>query len=229
MESGEPQQSAGSQEAGAKTGSEANLPRKEREKAQHRGDILRAAEGLLSKKSYAEIGVQEIADAAEFSVGYLYKLFSNKEGIFESLIREKQEEIAGLIDRCLSEPVGVEDRLRNFVQGVFEWLHKNPAYTSSSVRELMFMSCTMPGLAAEFSLRDAQHAARMKRLFIEGIQGGTFREEDPEIMAKTLKVLMKGFIQEDLLHGREKTDWTEYAPIVLRIFMRAFGPEGGRT
>ena len=58
MESGEPQQSAGSQEAGAKTGSEANLPRKEREKAQHRGDILRAAEGLLSKKSYAEIGVQ---------------------------------------------------------------------------------------------------------------------------------------------------------------------------
>ncbi len=209
--------------------SDAGLPRKEREKAQHRNDILRAAEGLLSKRSYAEIGVQEIADAAEFSVGYLYKLFTSKEEIFESLIREKHEEIGRLLDGFLSQPVGVEERLHNVVHGIFEWLNRNPAYTSSSVRELMFMSCVLPGYAAEYSLRDAQHSARMKDLFTEGIRAGFFGKEDPEIMSRTLRALMKGFIQEDLFHGRERTDWREYAPVVMRIFMRAFGPEGGRT
>jgi TetR/AcrR family transcriptional regulator len=226
MESEESQRSAGNEETGPDTRSDANLPRKEREKARHRRDVLRAAENLLSKKSYAEISVQEIAEAAEFSVGYLYKLFLSKEDIFESLIRSKHEEIAGLIDGFLSEPVGVEERLSNFVHGTFEWLNRNPAYTSSSARELMLISCTLPGLAAEFSLRDAQHDARLKNLFSEGIREGIFGGEDPGIMAKILKVLMKGFIQEDLVHERRKVDWTEYAPVILRIFMRAFAPEG---
>ena len=228
MESEEPQRRREPGEADRQVQSGVVLPRKEREKARHRLEILRAAEQLLMTKPYAEIGVQEIADTAEFSVGYLYKLFQSKEGIFESLIRSKHEEIAGVIAELLSKPVGVEERLRDFVHGMFEWLNRNPAYTSSSVRDLMLISCTLPGLAAEFSLRAAQHDAQMRDLLSEGIREGVFRAGDPVIMAKTLKALMKGFIQEDLVRGRQKVDWTEYAPIILRIFMRAFGPEKGQ-
>jgi TetR/AcrR family transcriptional regulator len=204
------------------------LPRKERERERHRRELLESAERLLERKTYFEIGVQEIAEEAEFSVGYVYKLFPSKEEIFGTLIRIKHEEMSRILDHHLSEPVGVEARLRNLVHGLFAWLNENPAYTSSSVRELLLLSSLLPGLAAETALWDARNAPKMTSLFAEGISQGVFGEEDPEIMAKALKVLMQGFILEDLLHGRENTDWTDYVPIVLRIFMRAFAAEGGR-
>jgi TetR/AcrR family transcriptional regulator len=207
-----------------------SLPRKEREKARHRREVLRAAERLLCTRSYTEIGVQEIAEAAEFSVGYLYRLFPSKEDIFASLIRLRHDELSRLTDGCLEREGNAEERLRDFVYAVFDWLQQNPGYTSSTVRELLLISCVLPGLATEFALWDAKAAARTRSLFEDGIREGVFGEhEDPEIMAKTLKVLMKGLILEDLFHGREKADWTEYTPIVMRIMMRAFGPEGGRT
>ena len=57
------------------------LPRKERELKRHQAELLQATENLLARKRLHEITVQDIAAESEFSVGYIYKLFPNKEEI----------------------------------------------------------------------------------------------------------------------------------------------------
>jgi|GEM_PF-3134334 len=202
--------------------------RKDRERERHRQEVIEAAARLLERKSYLEIGVQEIAENAEFSVGYLYKLFASKEEIFESLLRQLHRQLERILDEQVSKPGSASDRLRSLVYEIFAWMNENPAYTWCTPRELMMISNLLPGLVVEFAMWEARFQARVRALFEDGIREGVFRDEDPRVMDRTLKALMKGFVFDDLTCGRVQEDWTEYAPIILRIFMRAFAPEGGQ-
>ena len=210
-------------------GPAARASRKERERERHRMEVLAAAETLLTRKSYSEISVQEIAETAEFSVGYLYKIFSSKEEIFESLLRALSMEICEVVDAHMSIPGNAVEKLRSFIYGTFDWMNDHPAYTCSSVREMIMISPILPGMVAHIGLVEARSRTAMARLFEEGIREGLFRDADPQIMARTIKILMKGFVMEDLVIEQEMRDWTVYAPIILDIFMRAFGPEGGSS
>ena len=61
------------------TGSGEALTRREREKAAHRHEILQAAERVFAEKGFECATVEEIARAADFSVGAIYTFFENKE------------------------------------------------------------------------------------------------------------------------------------------------------
>ena len=62
------------------------MPRRERERAQHRCEILDAAERVFVSKGYEAATVEEIAKGAEFSVGTLYQFFAGKRELYECVI-----------------------------------------------------------------------------------------------------------------------------------------------
>ncbi len=59
--------------------------RRERERAERRANILRAAEKLFFSKGFAETTMGEIAAEAELSKGTLYLYFKNKDELFLAL------------------------------------------------------------------------------------------------------------------------------------------------
>ena len=59
--------------------------RKEREKQQRANDILEAARMLFETKGFLNTTLQDVAKAAEISVGLIYRYFESKEDIFASL------------------------------------------------------------------------------------------------------------------------------------------------
>ena len=65
----------------------AELPRKEREKLQHKEEILTVALKLFSDRGFHNVSMQEIAEESEFSVGTLYKFFESKESLFAALMK----------------------------------------------------------------------------------------------------------------------------------------------
>jgi TetR/AcrR family transcriptional regulator len=67
------------------------LPRRERENLRQREEILQAALRLFSDKGYNNVSMHEIAKEAEFGMGTLYKLFTNKEDLYRALIMEVAE------------------------------------------------------------------------------------------------------------------------------------------
>lgn len=60
--------------------------RKERERAQHRRDILDVAVVAFAELGFHQTTMQMIADRAEFSVGYLYKHFAGKDEMYQEMI-----------------------------------------------------------------------------------------------------------------------------------------------
>ena len=60
--------------------------RREKERLWHRRLILEAAEELFSSRGYHATSVRQIAQKAEFSVGFLYNMFENKEDLYHRLV-----------------------------------------------------------------------------------------------------------------------------------------------
>ena len=201
------------------------LSRKERERAMHRDQILDAARNLLGKKPYTEITVQEIAADAEFSVGYIYKIFESKEDIYVTLVRDQGDSLLRIVEREMGARGGFEERLSNLVNGIFDWLDSNP-FTATHMNETQCLAHALPRLAAVHAEREEHLQEKAYAFFREGLQAGVI-QGDLDIMMRTLRALIWGFIGEDLLHGIKSRKWTEYAPVVVRVFMRAFAPEGG--
>ena len=204
------------------------LSRKEREKERHRQDVFQTAEMLLTRKSYREITMQEIAAETEFSVGYLYRLFPNKESIFISLLRHKHESLMTVIEKNLQAPLECEKRLSNVVYAIFAWLNENMVYATSSLRDLHALAHTHAGMSSDWLRYQKVMRERFEAFFNEAIQEGTLTEEEPHLISKTLRAIMWGFLREGLLYEGGKKDWTEDAPTVVRIMMKAFSPEKGQ-
>ena len=76
--------------------SETGLSRRDREREQHRVDILDAAERVFVQDGFAT-KIESIAKAAEYSVGSLYNFFPSKEELFKNvLLRISQLRIEGV-------------------------------------------------------------------------------------------------------------------------------------
>jgi len=81
--------------------------RRDRERDNHRREILEAAERVFVSKGYEAATVEEIAREAEFAVGTLYNFFEGKEALF-----------LAVADRIL------EDLATRFDEEVAPWLHQ---------------------------------------------------------------------------------------------------------
>ncbi|MFZ1946077.1 MAG: TetR/AcrR family transcriptional regulator [bacterium] len=215
---------AGSTRGGSEGGE--HLPRKERERIMHRDAILDAARDLLTVKPYDQITVQEIAAKSEFSVGYIYKVFDSKESIYVTLIRKLGDDMIAIMDAHLGGGGGFKERLASLVLAIYEWLDANPAFTANHAHEIHCLAHTLPRLGAMHLEREELMQTKIRPFFESGIRDGVV-EGDVDLMARTLRALIWGFVGEDLFHGRERSRWAEHAPIVVRAFMRTFAPEGG--
>ncbi|KAF1075708.1 TetR/AcrR family transcriptional regulator [Halodesulfovibrio sp. MK-HDV] len=70
------------------------LSRKEREREQHRKEIMDAAMRLFAEHGYHSVSMQEIASEAEFATGTLYKFFSSKRELFREIMIGVVEDIS---------------------------------------------------------------------------------------------------------------------------------------
>lgn len=85
----------------------ATQERRDREREQHRNEILDAAERIFVQKGPSTT-VEMIANEAQFAVGSLYNFFSGKDDIFQQVLlrisREAVEAFSGLFDRMADPP-----------------------------------------------------------------------------------------------------------------------------
>ncbi len=92
------------------------LPRKEREKARRKSEMLDAAAKVMASRSYAKATLDEIAKTAEYGKGTLYNYFpSGKEEILYSIVDELYDNLVEIAEREL-----VDDRIAADTRKAFE-------------------------------------------------------------------------------------------------------------
>jgi len=204
-----------------------SLPRKEREIRRHRRELLEASENLLARKRFHEITVQDISMESEFSVGYIYKLFPNKDEILAALIRTKLADLRLLVEDSLGTGGTWAERLLSMLVAMFNWLEETPAYRSAVIPDLNVFARTHPAVAADLSEFTEFFETETRRLIAEALRLGKLAEEEPGMITRTLLALVSGFSENKFaeLYPGEKP--TNPAPLIVDVIKRAFAPEGG--
>jgi AcrR family transcriptional regulator len=208
----------------SKVTNEAKLPRREREKLQHRRQMLDAALVLFSEKGYHNVSMHQIAERAEFAIGTLYKFFKNKEDLYRAIVMEKSTAIFGE----LSEPLSADG---DTLQVLEEYL-ANRARIAVEIAPLLRLHMVIAqGLSFNINAEvekehrrfHDQHIAALAAVMKEGIRRKVLRETDPHSLAIALDGLARSFFLCSSKDPRQYP-YETVAPTVLDLFLR-----GGRA
>ena len=155
--------------------------RKQREIEARRGEILSAAECLFSKHGFFKTSMLEIAGAAQFAMGTLYRFFESKEDIYISLVEAKVEELMSLLEQRISEANTATEKIQAVIQVKLAFADKNRDFFRIYVSEWSGFEWTVKSAFGDRVwkryLAQIQLVADLVR---EGTRKGEFREIDPE-------------------------------------------------
>lgn len=94
--------------------------RRQREREQRYQTILKAAENCFAREGYHKASVEQIAEAAEVSVGTVYFYFRNKEDLLVHLMNDIGYQLRDLLGREFKKADGSLDGMRRAGKVFFE-------------------------------------------------------------------------------------------------------------
>ena len=156
--------------------------RKEREKEQHKEEILNAAEQVFFEKGLAQATMEEIALRAEFSKGTLYLYYKSKEDLCMAVICRGHQILFTMFQEAAATREPTVQLLENIGQAYYSFYKRYHNY----FRMFAFSENTPlhSQVSEEMSDACAESSQKICRLVLDVIQRGkeegTFRKEvDP--------------------------------------------------
>jgi len=197
-----------------------NLDRKERERLVHRKEILMAAEKVFAAKGFFRTTMSEVAEAAEFGTGTLYKYFDSKENLYFTLINEKGEEIEGRVKKELSRKVPAKDRIEKVLKLQFEFIEQNRDFFRIYVSERNRFEWTVKDdLGKGIHDKMVAYIRDLAKVIKEGIKEEEFKPKDPVDLAHALVGIVNSFVFEWLITPQPYS-LSSKVETVLDIFLR---------
>jgi len=176
---------------------ESSVPttRKEREREQHRREILAAAEKIFGLKGYHAATVEEIAKEAEFAVGTLYNLFQSKEDLYAQCIVAFAEEFIGAFEQTVLSEQDPEQAIAAMIELRLTHFDQHRQFIRIALEAMpggqLDPSKLMPPRVVEIHDR---HIAAVTELFRRGMEAGKFDRADPLYLALMLEGIIHAFV-----------------------------------
>jgi TetR/AcrR family fatty acid metabolism transcriptional regulator len=196
------------------------IGRKEREHLVHRGEILRAAEKVFATKGFFQTTMSEIAQAAEFGTGTLYKYFKSKEDLYFTLIDEKTDEINRLVKAELSRKTSAIERIKKALILELEFIERTRDF---------FRIYTSEGSRFEWSIKDdcgkkihdkiVDYIHLLAQVLKEGMKTNELKPMDPLDLAHAFEGIIHSFIFEWLI-SPESYPLISKVETILEIFLK---------
>ena len=194
------------------------LPRKERERKQHRLEVLETAEKLFVSKGFHGTSIQEIAGAAEFSVGKIYTLFESKEDIYATLTDMRAEEVYQLTKAAHSREGTAWEKIRRNLTGLLEFLDSHKEILHIFIYQTagfpLKISAGVSGGVYEYYIKTLEC---IQQTFREGVISGEFINSD----AEDLVLAWAGIVQMFCMYETFARPEASLQPLVERI-MKVF-------
>jgi len=198
----------------------AELTRKERQRADHRRIILEAAEAVFAQKGFHEATVQEIAERAEFSVGYLYNLFRNKTDICAELVDMRAAELVADVEERLQHHADCTGKVRAAIAGKVDFFRRNQRFFLIFARLRPEDRAEAPSILTDVCRRRyREYIARLREVFAEGIRSGVFIDADPLVLV----LCMEGMTNAAIAHwvaSEGAEDGVAEPEVLQKVFFR---------
>ncbi len=158
---------------------------REAKRALYRATILDAAEAAFARAGYDATKVQTIAREAGISLATLYGVFPKKWDIFRALQHDRLTQLMqGVLPQGdpLRDPF---DRLQFGITAYLTFHMKHPRFLEVQLREGVPWGTTDELRTPEQTRAWEAGLALMTQAFADGMRGGVFIRDDPELCART--------------------------------------------
>lgn len=162
--------------------------------------ILTTAREMFHGRSYADVGIQEICEAAKVRKGSFYHFFPSKRDLALAVIDDMAEDWAhGFVAEAFDQDLPPMDRLDYMIDAAYYW-QKATADLDGRMR-----GCLFGNLALEMSTRDDVMRAKLNYVFDkardrfratldEAVATGALAALDAEATATAMLAYLEGVI-----------------------------------
>jgi TetR/AcrR family transcriptional regulator len=196
--------------------------RRERQHALHRSEIMEAAVELFYQQGYHGVTVQEIAQAAEFGIGTLYRLFPNgKEDIYVAL----QEKVVTAFESKITDNMkDVRDEhqiFRQYIRSAADVYAEYPREMAVYLRDHAGVSLDLEkGMGKDLAERYQACAVKVKQAVTTGMQKGLFRPMVPDAAVRVLRAVINGFFWTWLEQPDQGPAINNLVGLIEEVFLR---------
>jgi AcrR family transcriptional regulator len=154
--------------------------RRERDKERRRQDIIRVAGDLFFLRGYDRVAMDDVAAAAELSIGTIYLYFRNKDALFCAVVLDGVSALNGMFRNVIQRPGTGAEKMRSLGDAYLEFYRGYPG----QFRAFVEMQ-SRPYPAGEEMARISAVVQEnvydiMCRCLAEGVRDGSLRRElDP--------------------------------------------------
>ena len=162
--------------------------------------ILATAREMFHSRSYADVGIQEICEAARVQKGSFYHYFPSKRELALAVIDDVADDWAnGFMAEAFDPNLPPIERLDYLIDAAYYWQE------ASRDTEGRIPGCLFGNLALEISTRDDVMRSRLNAVFNkakdrfkstleEAVQGGSLAAMDTEATAMAMLAYLEGII-----------------------------------
>jgi len=194
--------------------------RKEREFQARRAEILKAAEQLFATKGFYETTMAEIAEAAEFGTGTLYKFFEDKRALYLATLEGKAEELFSFVRSEVSREQGSINKLCRLITTHLSFFEENQEFFKIYIRDRYHFEWNIKDeLGEKVHVKYVSYISFVADVVKEGIRSGEIREVDPYELAHALTGMINAFIFQWVLKNDEKESLTAKSRTILCLFL----------
>lgn len=168
--------------------SPAQRQRRDRDRELRRQDFLRAAEVVFARRGYHEAAMEEIAEEAGYAIGTVYRYFTSKKELYQTLLEDKAVENQKRLRPLLESGGTARERLRLLVDDELDFVRRHAEFLRVLVAEAM---CNQSDLNEGCRRMREEHRRNFQRVISEGIRSGEFRAVDEEMTS----VLLARFVE----------------------------------
>lgn len=99
--------------------------RREREREELKGRVMDIAREMFLREGYEAVTLRKIATAIEYTPGYIYKLFRDKQELIEAILRQDTDDLRAHLLQCLRHDNPVEQAIE-MARHYSEWAVTHP-------------------------------------------------------------------------------------------------------
>ncbi|MCG8529447.1 MAG: TetR/AcrR family transcriptional regulator [Desulfovibrionales bacterium] len=179
------------------------LSRKEKEKIQHRQYIIDAAMQLFSEQGYHFVSMQEIAAAAEFSTGTLYKFFPSKRELFREIMLKVVEDISQEVRPVLYADIDEIEFITKYLEVRRTAFQKRIEYVR--LYNVVGNGFGLSGddvVDAVITQRKEESAERIARIIQRGVDKGVFKPVNVELATRLFEEFCQTIVRSEARQGQ---------------------------
>jgi AcrR family transcriptional regulator len=185
-----------------------NLSRREREKAVHESEIIRAAEAIFSEKGFDNSSMDEIGKSSQFTKRTLYKYFINKEDLYFAVVQDGFEKLFTYFQDSIKTGENGYEKIRFSLLAYYRFYRDYPEKfrLMNSVGVIKSKAKDSPKYNKFLEFNDFIFTEIIK-IIDEGKNDGSIRKEiDTKTFSYSIVFLITGFFREMSISGKTFTE-----------------------